>query len=168
MQKWADSNVNFTTQICVFQTITNYSYFLLFSTYLRLKCVRNQKHLSNIWEHGSQPFTCWFCFKHISAFSVKTEMTRLLEIFSQGSHGPCYTSLSGYYHYKDKTVMRRSYVYSGKSHTGKTILYWNGPQFTQHIQCRGYIVLVIQRARHQKPWIDLVLPEYSGIITMTS
>ena len=34
----------------------------------------------------------------------------------------------GDFHYKDYTVARPSYVYCVNSHTGKTSLYWDGPQ----------------------------------------
>ena len=31
------------------------------------------------------------------------------------------------FHYKDKTVVRPSYLYHGNSYSGKVSLYWNGP-----------------------------------------
>ena len=40
------------------------------------------------------------------------------------------------YHYKDKTVMRPSYLYNGNSYPGKTAFsYWDNPQITNYRQC---------------------------------
>ena len=36
-------------------------------------------------------------------------------------------SMYGDFHYKDKMVMRLSYLYNGNTYTGKTSLYWDGP-----------------------------------------
>ena len=47
-------------------------------------------------------------------------------------------SLSRYvdFHYKEKMVVRLSYLYNGNSHTGKTTsLYWNGPQIPANRKC---------------------------------
>ena len=38
-------------------------------------------------------------------------------------------SMYGDFHYKDKKVVRPSYLYNGNSYTGKSVsLYWDGPQ----------------------------------------
>ena len=56
------------------------------------------------------------------------------------------------FRYTDKTVVRTSYLYNGKSYTGKTSLYWDGPLVSLFVNpvLRNYLLF-------DDTWIDYLI-----------
>ena len=93
-----------------------------------------------------QALGCWRKDTHVTEFVLAKYMLSLVESISIPIPSICFAFMKtiwagprlnikrvfqvhGYFHYKDKTVVRPSYLYYGNPNTGKmTSLYWDGPQ----------------------------------------